>query len=116
MKNIIKNFLPVVFSSIFPMTALAQLGGLGNLLGEAKMLVSGSIYLLAGLALLTFFWGLVKFIFAQGSETVKTESKKVMLWGLIALFVMISVWGIVRFMQDALLSGADFSAPPVPTF
>ncbi len=115
MKKLIKTLLPAVLL-ITPVVTFAQLGGLGNLLGEARMLVRGSIPLLVGIALLIFFWGLVKFIFAQGSETAKADGKKVMLWGLIALFVMVSVWGIVRFMQDALLSGTDFSAPPVPTF
>ena len=115
MKQLIKTFLPYALVT-FPMVAFAHLGGLGNLLGEAKMLVRFSIPLLVGIALLIFFWGLVKFIFAQGSETAKADGKKVMLWGLIALFVMVSVWGIVRFMQDALLNGVNFDAPPLPTF
>ena len=114
MKRLIKTFLPIVLL-VLPSVTFAQLG-LTNLLGEAKMVVSFSIPLLVGIALLVFFWGLIKFIFAQGSETAKADGKKVMIWGLIALFVMISVWGIVRFMQTALLSGADFSAPTIPTF
>jgi len=113
MKKLIKTFLPTALL-IFPVVAFAQLGGVGNLLGELDIVIKFSIRLLAGIALLVFFWGLVKFIFAQGSETVKTEAKKVMVWGLIALFVMISVWGIIIFMQVALLGGTNFPAPPLP--
>ena len=112
MKKLIKIFLLTVV--LIPAVTSAQLGGIGNLLNETDMVVRFSIGLLAGIALLVFFWGLVKFIFAQGSETIKTEAKKVMGWGLVALFVMISVWGLVRFMQEALLGGVDFTAPPVP--
>ena len=115
MEKLIKTFLPITLL-IVPIVAFAQLGDIGNLLGEVDQIVRFSVTLLAGIALLVFFWGLVKFIFAQGSETVKTEAKKVMVWGLIALFVMISVWGIVRFMQEAFLEGADFTAPPSPSF
>ena len=114
MKKLIKTFLPTALF-IFPVVAFAQLGGIGNLLGQTDMIVRFSVRLLTAVALLAFFWGLVKFIFAQGSETMKTEAKKVMLWGLVALFVMISVWGIVRFMQSAL-GLTDFSAPPIPSF
>ncbi len=114
MKKIIK-ILPATLI-LFPVIAFAQLGDIGNLLGEADQIVRFSAALLAGIALLVFFWGLVKFIFAQSSETAKTEAKKVMVWGLIALFVMVSVWGIVRFMQEALLGGVDFNAPSVPSF
>ena len=74
------------------------------------------IILAFAIAFLVFFWGLVKFISAKSSETVKTEAKQVMGCGLVALFVMISVWGLVRFMQEALLSGVDLTAPPLPTF
>lgn len=111
MKKLIKTFLPTTLL-ILPTIASAQLGALGSLIGEIKMLVSFSIPLLVGIALLTFFWGLLKFIFAQGNETTKTDGKKVMVWGLVALFVMVSVWGIVRFMQGAL-GLTDFSPPPM---
>ena len=113
MKKLIKIFLPVALL-VFPAITSAQLGGIGRLIEEVDHIVTVLIPLLVGIALLVFFWGLVKFIFAQGSETVKTEAKKVMGWGLVALFVMISVWGLVRFMQEALLGGTDFTAPPVP--
>ena len=79
-------------------------------------IVELALPIVVGIALLVFFWGLVKFIFAQGSETVKADGKKIMIWGLIALFVMMSVWGIISFFQGAFLPGATFTAPTLPTF
>jgi hypothetical protein len=38
----------------------------------------------------------------SGSEPEKEKAKNVMLWGLVALFVMVSVWGIVYFLQSDL--------------
>ena len=70
-----------------------------------------------GIALLAFFWGLVKYIFAQGSETAKADGTKIMGWGLIALFVMVSVWGLVYFMQYEFFGGSfQMSAPDIPAF
>ncbi len=61
-----------------------------------------SIGVLVAVGLLVFFWGLVKFIFrVDGDEKVIESGKKLMVWGIIALFVMVSVWGIIRFMQMA---------------
>lgn len=79
------------------MTGIKELiqafGGLINLL----------IPMLVGTALLVFFWGLAKFIFrVGGDEKAVTDGKKLMIWGIIALFVMVSVWGIVSFMQRSL--------------
>lgn len=62
-------------------------------------LVGLAIPIVGSLALLGFFWGLAKYIFSQGNETSKIEGKKVMVYGLIALFVMFSVWGIIGFFQ-----------------
>ena len=59
-----------------------------------------------------FFYGIAVYIFerAQGKDSGQ-ESKKAqdfMLWGLIALFVMVSAWGIIK-MAQGLLS-EDFAA------
>ncbi|PCI29648.1 hypothetical protein COB55_01755 [Candidatus Wolfebacteria bacterium] len=53
-------------------------------------------------ALLLFFWGIAKFILSAGSEEKQSEGKSIMLWGVIALFVMTSIWGIVRFLSQSL--------------
>lgn len=60
------------------------------------------IPLLAAAALLVFFWGIVKFIRHAGSEDVREDAKNTMFWGLIGLFVMVSIWGIVIFFYQDL--------------
>lgn len=69
---------------------------------EFGNLVELAIPIVMGLALLGFFWGLAKYIFSQGNEKSTMEGKKVMLYGLVALFVMVSVWGIIGFFQRDL--------------
>ena len=70
--------------------------------------------LFISLALAVFFWGMIKYIRVAGSEEDKKEAKNIMVWGIIALVVMTSVWGIVQILQNSLLSGTDLGAPPVP--
>ncbi len=114
MNKLIKILLVALV--LFPVIVSAQLVGIKTLFYSFGQLVDGLILIVVGIALLAFFWGLVKFIFAQGSEASKLEAKKIMGWGLVALFVMISVWGLVRFMQRELLPGADYSNPRIPSF
>ncbi len=101
---------------ILPIVVKAQLTGIESLIERLGFSVRLLTIVVAGIALLAFFWGLVKFIFAQGSETSKAEAKKIMGWGIIALFVMTSIWGIVYFIGDELLPGVDYDAPRVPVF
>ncbi len=47
-----------------------------------------------------------------GDETARTEARNIMIWGIIALFVMVSVWGLVNVLDDTF--GLDDQAlnPP----
>ena len=79
------------------------MNGLGGLIKELGGVVNYSIGLLLGIALLVFFWGLVRFIFHLGGDEKEVqESRNKMLWGIIALFVMLTIWGIVAFIQGEL--------------
>jgi Type IV secretion system pilin len=62
---------------------------------------SSVIPLIFALAMVMFVWGAVKFFFINGGEPEEiTKGKQFMLWGLIALAVMISVWGLVGIIGD----------------
>ncbi|MEK7176896.1 MAG: pilin [Patescibacteria group bacterium] len=100
-----------------PAFAFAQdLGNIDTFVENIGELVALALPIVVAIALLVFFWGLVKFIFAQGNEESKAEAKKIMLWGLIALFVMVSVWGLVEFIGSALGINQDqlTDTPTVP--
>ncbi|MEK7135186.1 MAG: hypothetical protein AAB780_00575 [Patescibacteria group bacterium] len=115
MKN--KILLPILFS-VFPMIASAQFGGMKGLIGGAGDIVLTLTKIAVALALLAFFWGLVRFIFAVGGDTAAVEQgRTLMIWGLVALFVMVAVWGIIYFIGDELFPGGAFApAPAIPTF
>lgn len=66
----------------------------GNLIGLATGI-------LAALALLVFFWGLVKYLAKADDEKAKEQGKNTMVWGVVALFVMFSVFGLVRFLMTS---------------
>src|SRR3989344_4902770 len=65
-------------------------------------LIQLAIPVIAGLALLVFFKGLAAFIAKSGDEKSHAEGRNLMVWGLVALFVMVSVWGIIRFVYTDL--------------
>ncbi|MSR87565.1 MAG: hypothetical protein EXS69_00085 [Candidatus Zambryskibacteria bacterium] len=54
------------------------------------------------LALLVFFKGLVGFIAKSGDVKSHDAGKSFMIWGLVALFVMVSVFGILKFFSNDL--------------
>jgi tellurite resistance protein TehA-like permease len=104
----------LLFVYVVPVIASAQLKQTGDLLTEAKRIVIDVLIPLAfALAMLFFFWGLAKYIRSTGTE--KEEGRNIMVWGVVALFVMSSVWGLVRFIQGNLAI-TNNGAIDIPTF
>ena len=78
-------------------------------------LISTAIPIVAGLALVVFFWGLANFILKAGDEKGREEGKNVMKWGIVALFVLVSIWGIVMFLHGDIFGYSPVGLPLLPT-
>ena len=64
------------------------------------------------LATVVFIFGIVKYITAGGDEKKLEEAKNVMVWGIIALAVMLTAWGFVKIVIDAIFGTENL--PPLP--
>ncbi len=60
------------------------------------------IILMFALAVVYFSWGLAEFIRGQDSEDAIAKGKQHMLWGVIGVFIMMSVWGILGLIQKTV--------------
>jgi hypothetical protein len=48
------------------------------------------------LALVYFMWGLMVFVMGAGDESKRTTGKQHMLWGVIGMVIMVSVYAILQ--------------------
>ncbi|KKU79315.1 MAG: hypothetical protein UY04_C0012G0027 [Parcubacteria group bacterium GW2011_GWA2_47_7] len=89
-----------------PVMAFAQTP-LENTVNAVQNIIDLLIPLLLALAVLLFFWGLVKYIANASDEAAKESGKTLMSWGMIAIFVMVAFWGIIGYVQESTgLSGS----------
>ena len=59
------------------------------------------LYKLAvGVAILYFLYGVFKFVVDMNDPEKKNFGKSHLLWGLIGLFIILSVGGIIKFFND----------------
>lgn len=63
-------------------------------------IINQAVVLVVALALLFFLWGVAKFILNANNEEKRGEGKSVMMWGIVALFVMLFVWQIVNVLAN----------------
>lgn len=89
-------------SSVATASKLPNFSDIGDLItGFNKNIIQNLTIMLSGLAVVVFLWGLVKFIYdrTRGNDKSLADDKKAMLWGLVALFVLVSLWGIIKAVQ-----------------
>lgn len=84
---------------VVALPALASAQSLLNTLGFFNTILNAAIGLLITLAIIAFFWGLIRYLFTEGTEG-KAAGLKIMLMGVITIFVMVSIWGLVRLLQS----------------
>ena len=70
--------------------------------------------LLFAVAFIVFLYGIVlKYIFSHGDPTKVAEGHKILLWGLLAFVIMISLWGLVNVVANTFGLGG-YAAPAIP--
>jgi hypothetical protein len=69
------------------------------------------IPLLLAVGVLGFFFGVVRYIFSAGNPDARAEGAKYMIYGIVALFVMVSVWGLVAILQHTIFGSGFYAAP-----
>ncbi len=101
----IKSKITLLIGSLFllPQTTLGQGTGvtftnIDNLVTGISNVISILIPVAFAAILLFFFWGLAKYMLGDAED--KEKGKNLMIWGVIALFVAASIWGLVAFLRD----------------
>ena len=95
--------------SAFPLMALAQYNpsmGIGGLFGLVGSWVKLALPLLISVAVVWFVWNVFQYTI-RAEEEERKKAKEGMLYGIIGIFVMVSVWGLVGILQSTFgTSGA----------
>lgn len=92
--------LAVLGLVVLPSIAFAQ-----GAIRFALDLINQVIPLIFALAVLFFLWNLAQFMMAPAEK--KDDARTGMIWGVIILVVMSSIFGIVALVQDTLTSGSN---------
>jgi len=75
-----------------------------------KCLLNPLVVLMVGLSIIIFIWGVFKFIRSDSGSDDKSAGRAFMFWGIVGIFVMISLWGLVNVLQHTfVLSGDDIT-------
>ncbi len=101
--------LPAVTSAASHATVNTMIEKIGTIIGTL-------IPIIMAIALLIFFWGLAMYMFKADDSTARGEAINIMVMGIIVLFVMVSVWGLVGLLGSTfgVKGGEALRAPGIP--
>jgi hypothetical protein len=77
---------------------------LAQAVNQAVDVINLAVQVLGTVALVLFLWSVVRYI-TTSTEKDQRESREAMVWGIIALFVLVSIWGILRIMKSVFPFG-----------
>ena len=92
-----------------PMIAFAQVTNFAEALGVIQGLLNGLLPVLVAFAVAIFSWGVLKYIRASDNPEQRTEGRELMIYGIIAIFVMVSLWGLVNIIVDVFFNASDLT-------
>jgi hypothetical protein len=110
MKNPLQIFLPTALVVSLPLPAFAQAPNIPptvlKFVGKISTeILNPLIALMFAVALLVFIWGVARYIWSPDDPGLRESGRKSMLWGIIGMVIMVSVFGIMRFIISSI--GAD---------
>jgi hypothetical protein len=114
-----KSLLPI-YAALVPVLSFAQNAPIARtidgFLDYILYLAGRALPLLILAALVLLLFGIVRTFFFNSDEGKRAEGKSFVLWGIIALFVMVSVWGLVNILRGSFMLDNDNVplAPAIP--
>jgi len=97
-KKIVRPSFFLLFFVGFVMPIFIHAATFSDLVNKFVAYVNVIVYLLASLAILVFLWGVLKYMMAGDSKEKLTNGRDFIIYGIIGIFVMMSVWGLVNIL------------------
>ena len=93
---------------VAPHSTLAVARNFQELALDIVEIIDTATITLVVFALVVYFWGMAVNIPHFGGEKGGEKQKAFFFWGLLVLFVMVSIWGIIQLLQNTLFSDSHF--------
>lgn len=85
---------------VCPALSSAAFPGVTTLINDFNALAQNMIIIISSLAMLFFVWNMSQVILNAADSKAKEDHRRKMIWGIVAMFVMFSLWGIIAWLGD----------------
>lgn len=87
-----------------------------ELISFLTQLLSAAVGLILAAAVVYFLWSVFKFVTSAGDEEARAKGRQGIIWGLIGIAVMVSIYGLVNFFTTSTGLGGQnpINVPSLP--
>ncbi len=96
------KYASLILISAFPLVSLAFFEDLTTALDSLVDVLNKLIIIAYAVAFLGLVWGVAIYIFKAGDEDAHEQGRRIMIGGVIGLFVITALWGIVAFVTTSV--------------
>lgn len=101
-----KYIAAVGVAAVLPIVALAQtnytITDINSFYIVLASIINDIIFpILLAIAVLVIAWGIFKFILNAGDEAARASGRSMILWGIVGIFLMLSIWGLVNILRNS---------------
>lgn len=98
----------LVVVGLFPSVAFAATASFKEVVSRIIGVFNGTVVpALIGIGVFLIIFGIFRYISAGDDPKKLAEGGKLILWGVIAVFVMLSVWGLVSLVLNTVFTSQD---------
>lgn len=108
MKKLLQYTGSIVGGALAPLAvAFAAPRNFQTLVSQIIDLFNAGTVVLFSLAILAFFWSVARNMWGYDSSNAEQQKKltQTLTWGVLIIFVMVSIWGIIAILQQTLSGG-----------
>lgn len=95
-----KHLLNISSVSLLSLPLFASAQTVQTVLAIILGILNQVIPILMVIATIVFLYGVIAYITSAGDEEKQASGKWYMIWGLIGLFIIVAMWGIVRILVN----------------
>ena len=86
-----------------------------GLLRRLQGVLNAAIPFIIGLTIFVIIWGIFTYVTQAANEEKRTEARQFILYGIIGLFLMLSIWGFVNILIQTFDLNRQINTDDIPT-
>lgn len=106
-RKVVQFLVPLSF--FLPTAVSAAARTFQELVLQVVEIIDTATITLIVFALVAYFWGIATHIPEFGEEDGGEKRKGFFIWGILVLFVMVSIWGIIQILENTLFSDNSYN-------